>query len=91
LKNIWYIEKLFVTLQNNSNDTQKIVIDIWKKELTEDQIKFKEYLYQFIKESGHGPRGFFVELKTGEYLLVDEYNEWITKTKLEYEKSKNSQ
>lgn len=58
-----------------------------KKELTEDQKKWVEYLNQFIKESGRGPRGFFVELKTGEYLELEEYNKWIVEMKENYKNS----
>jgi len=60
-----------------------------KKELTEEQKKWMEYLNQFIKESGYGPRGFFVELKTGEYLDVDGYNKWIVEMKENYNKTHN--
>jgi len=60
-----------------------------KKELTEEQKKWMEHLNQFIKESGYGHRGFFVELKTGEYLDVDEYNKWIVEMKENYNKTHN--
>jgi hypothetical protein len=60
-----------------------------KKELTEEQKKWMEYLNQFIKESGRGPRGFFVELKTGEYLDIDGYNKWIVEMKENYNKTHN--
>jgi len=58
-----------------------------KEELTEDQKKWMEYLNQFIKESGRGPRGFFVKLKTGEYLELEEYNKWIVEMKDKYKNS----
>jgi len=53
-------------------------------------LSFREYINQFIKESGYGQKGFFVELKTGEYLDVEGYNKWIVEMKDNYSKYINN-
>jgi hypothetical protein len=63
-----------------------------RKELTEEEKKFHNWLETFITESGHSfGTGFFVELHTGEifYNGTDEYKEWYDAKLEEYNKAHN--
>ena len=68
------------------------IIQIMRKELTEEEKKFHNWLETFIKESGHSfGMGFFVELNTGEifYNGTDEYKEWCDGKLEEYNQTHN--